>query len=177
MNQGFYGFPRRLVKATDLQAALDEKEDIASGITLSGTDTYTGNSDPAITSYVDGQKFLVKPTNTNTGASTLALNGLAAKAIVFQSTGGALIAGQFRANQWYWVAYESGGDHFHAMIISDAGLSVTDVTNNNASTARHGFLKKLDNDATHFMDGQGNWSTPAGGLTFQQAYAISSLRL
>lgn len=32
-----------------------------------------------------------------------------------------------------------------------------------ASTARHGLLKKLSNVATEFLNGQGNWATPAGG--------------
>ncbi len=44
--------------------------------------------------------------------------------------------------------------------IDDADLTTTDVTTNNATTSKHGFLKKLDNSASHFMDGQGNWSTP-----------------
>ncbi len=58
-------------------------------------------------------------------------------------------------------------DHKHAMPAnpSDASISVTDVTTNNATTSAHGFLKKLDNSAAHFMDGQGNWSTPAGTAT------------
>jgi hypothetical protein len=45
---------------------------------------------------------------------------------------------------------------------SDATLTVTDVTTNNASTTAHGFLKKLSNTSTDFMNGQGNWATPAG---------------
>lgn len=32
-----------------------------------------------------------------------------------------------------------------------------------ASIAEHGLLKKLDNDGTHYMDGQGGWTVPAGG--------------
>ncbi len=32
-----------------------------------------------------------------------------------------------------------------------------------SSTSYHGFLKKLDNDNTHFMNGQGNWVVPGGG--------------
>lgn len=40
---------------------------------------------------------------------------------------------------------------------TDATLSTSDVTTNNASTSKHGFLKKLDNTATHFMDGTGAW--------------------
>jgi hypothetical protein len=47
--------------------------------------------------------------------------------------------------------------------ISDATISTTDVTTNNASTSKHGFLKKLSNSATEYMNGTGNWSTPAGG--------------
>ncbi len=44
----------------------------------------------------------------------------------------------------------------------EANLVFTDVTTNNASTSNHGLLKKLDNSAVHYMDGQGNWSTPSG---------------
>lgn len=40
----------------------------------------------------------------------------------------------------------------------DGGL-MTDSTQNNASTSAHGLLKKLDNDPTHVMNGQGNWVT------------------
>lgn len=46
--------------------------------------------------------------------------------------------------------------------ISDATITTTDIITNDATTAKHGFLKKLDNSASHFLDGQGNWSTPAG---------------
>jgi hypothetical protein len=42
-------------------------------------------------------------------------------------------------------------------------LSTSDITTLNASTAKHGFLKKLNNDATYYMDGTGNWSIPSGG--------------
>jgi hypothetical protein len=47
--------------------------------------------------------------------------------------------------------------------LAEAALALTDVTTNDASTARHGFLKKLSNSATEYMDGTGSWSTPAGG--------------
>lgn len=45
----------------------------------------------------------------------------------------------------------------------------TDVTTNNASTAAHGFLKKLSNVATEFMNGAGNWAVPAATLTTAEA--------
>lgn len=40
---------------------------------------------------------------------------------------------------------------------TDAAITFTDVTTNNASTTKHGFLKKLSNVATEFMNGVGNW--------------------
>lgn len=43
---------------------------------------------------------------------------------------------------------------------TDANISFSDITTNNASTTKHGFLKKLDNSATNFMNGQGNWAAP-----------------
>ncbi len=49
---------------------------------------------------------------------------------------------------------------------ADSDISFTDITTGNSSTSNHGFIKKLDNVSTHFMDGTGGWSTPAGtGLT------------
>lgn len=47
--------------------------------------------------------------------------------------------------------------------LPDGGLTLTDVTTNNASTSKHGFVPKLDNVVTHFYNGQGGFTTPAGG--------------
>lgn len=47
--------------------------------------------------------------------------------------------------------------------VTDANLSTSDITTNNSDTTKHGFLKKLSNVATEYMDGTGNWSTPPGG--------------
>lgn len=43
--------------------------------------------------------------------------------------------------------------------LPEGGLSLTDIATNNSSTSNHGFLKKLDNVATHYMGGDGNWTT------------------
>jgi len=53
----------------------------------------------------------------------------------------------------------SGSDE----ILLDELGTPTDVTTLNSSTSAHGLLKKLDNVATNFMNGQGNWTAPAGG--------------
>ena len=43
--------------------------------------------------------------------------------------------------------------------VTESDLSLSDVTTANASTTKHGFLKKLPDDATVFMNGQGDWVT------------------
>lgn len=62
-------------------------------------------------------------------------------------------------------------------------LVLTDVTTNNATSAQHGFLPKLSNDAGQYLNGQGGWTTPSGAgdaLTTQplsQFAATTSLQL
>lgn len=46
--------------------------------------------------------------------------------------------------------------------IGDADLTLADVTTNNSSASKHGFLKKLNNLSNYYMNGQGNWSIPEG---------------
>lgn len=53
----------------------------------------------------------------------------------------------------------SGSDE---ILIDELGTP-TDVTTLNSSITAHGLLKKLDNSATNFMNGQGNWVEPVGG--------------
>jgi len=47
--------------------------------------------------------------------------------------------------------------------VVESEITLADNTTNNALTTAHGFLKKLSNVSTEYMDGTGNWSTPAGG--------------
>jgi hypothetical protein len=63
---------------------------------VSGTDTITGTLSPAITAYATGLRLTLIPVNNNGGAATLALNGLAAKAIVKQNAA-VLVAGDLVA--------------------------------------------------------------------------------
>jgi hypothetical protein len=67
-------------------------------------------------------------------------------------------------------------DHSNAAgggTIAESVLTFTDITTNNASTSKHGFLLKLDNNAAHYMDGTGAWSTPTDpSKTFTQALVV-----
>lgn len=46
---------------------------------------------------------------------------------------------------------------------TEDGLILSDVTTNNATTTKHGFLHKLSGNATEFLNGLGVWAVPAGG--------------
>jgi len=65
--------------------------------------------------------------------------------------------GQEVGSSLHASTHQSGGSD--AIKLDDLATP-DDNTDLNASTSKHGLLKKLDNDPTHFMDGQGNWSTP-----------------
>lgn len=56
----------------------------------------------------------------------------------------------------------NGDSHDHVggdgAAITEAAITLADNTTNDASTAKHGFLKKLSNIAAEFMNGQGNWA-------------------
>lgn len=67
-------------------------------------DVYAITLAPAITAYATGALYLFKAANTNTGASTLNVNGLGAKAI--QKRGAALAAGDIAANNLVAVVYD-----------------------------------------------------------------------
>jgi hypothetical protein len=47
--------------------------------------------------------------------------------------------------------------------VKDTDLALTDVTGNNVSTTKHGFVPKAPNDATKFLNGLGAWAAPASG--------------
>lgn len=61
------------------------------------------------------------------------------------------------------VKQASAGGAFTVAQVTDADLSTSDITTNNATSSKHGFLPKLSNTATEYLDGTGAFSTPAGG--------------
>jgi hypothetical protein len=71
---------------------------------VAGTNTITGSVTPAITAYVSGQMFILKPANTNTGATTLNVNNLGAKNVF--KNGAACIGGELAQNVPALVEYD-----------------------------------------------------------------------
>lgn len=48
---------------------------------------------------------------------------------------------------------------------AESSVTFTDIATNNASTTKHGYLKKLSGNSEQFLDGTGNFTTPASILT------------
>lgn len=93
-------------------------------ITASGTDTYTIT--PTIpAAYASDEKWLIRFTNSNTGASTLNRNSLGAKALL-NNTGGALIAGDIVAGGVYIVNYN--GTNYRVLNVVVGSGSVSGLT-------------------------------------------------
>lgn len=79
--------------------------------------------------------------------------------VIFSGTGGK--TGK-RATATGWAKLASGVLSAVASIV-EGDFGFTDITTANASTSAHGLLPRLDNNAAHFLDGQGNWSAASGG--------------
>ncbi|HMI02909.1 MAG TPA: hypothetical protein VK541_10530 [Pedobacter sp.] len=90
--------------------------------TAAGANTYTAAISPAIVAYSTGQVFYIKITTANTGASTLNLNGLGAKALV-KDINTALVSDDLLANKIYAVYYD--GTNFLVMNVATVGLLPT----------------------------------------------------
>lgn len=103
----------------------------------SGTDTYTATLSPAITAYASGQKVQLVFANANTGAATINLNGLGAKAIT-KNGATALAAGDISAGQALFLYYDGtqfqiqgggGGGTGTVESVTGDGVNNTDAAN------------------------------------------------
>lgn len=56
--------------------------------------------------------------------------------------------------------------------VTDADIVTSDITTNNASTGKHGFLSKLPWNSLQFLDWSGNFSTPAAGVA--NSYSLTT---
>lgn len=125
---------------------------------------YVITPSPAISSYSAGQTYTVKITSANTGASTIAVSGLAAKAIKFND-GSALTSGTLPAGSLALLSYD--GTNFQLVNVRPSG-SGGDVSSNVASSTAGQFAT--------FADTTGKLITPItnSGIPNLTSGAISS---
>ena len=81
------------------------------GITTGSANTYTLTLTPAPSAYTDGMGVVVKINVANTGAATINVNSLGAKAIV-DGKGNALTSGKLRLNGTYSLKYNTTSGNF-----------------------------------------------------------------
>jgi hypothetical protein len=96
-----------------------------------GTAIGTNHSPPA---YVDGMDVEFKVGNTNTGASTINVDGLGVKNITGSATAGTLITGDFVR-----LRYNIGSGEFD--IVQATAITLSDFTGGNQSLIGNGFQK------------------------------------
>jgi len=94
-----------LVATPDILQTTLQKGAYCFGTTAGGTTAYTLTLTPAIAAYVTGMKFYVKMNATNTGASTLAVNGLSALTIK-KFTGTDVASGDLPINSIVELIYD-----------------------------------------------------------------------
>jgi hypothetical protein len=114
--------PAGTISSTNVQAAIEEvSSDLTASITanftatqngtvflltsVAGTNTITATITPAITAYVTGQTFRFVAAGANTGAVTININGLGAKAVT-KSGATALTGGDIPAGAAVQIFYD-----------------------------------------------------------------------
>lgn len=135
-----------------LQNLIDSKVSRGELITASGTNSYSASGNNSL-SYSNNFLVLVKFTNANSGASTLNINGLGAKAIKKNSST-ALASGDIIAGQIFLLNYD--GTNFQLIGASSSGGGIT-----NGAAAN----ELMKSDGTNAV-ASGLSSTTAGNLTF-----------
>ena len=115
----------------------------------SGTDTYTATIS-GVTSYIDGDGFLIRFTNGNTTTSTLNVNGLGAIPL-YRNNDGALIGGDIQVNGEMLCVYDSGTSVFKCIGTSPNSI-IAYVTNADSVTITKG-------QAVYAFGGQGDRMT------------------
>lgn len=102
--------------------AQDSSMQLLSSVT--GVDTITALVTPTISAYAAGQRFTFVPAGANTGAATINISGLGAKAIVKGNTGAALIAGDLVATAPFTIVY-NGTSFFLQTVVATANPTAT----------------------------------------------------
>mgnify|MGYP000848902650 CR=1 FL=1 len=107
------GDPDKVIRGSEIDAEFENIETAISTqdgtltylTSVSGTNTITAATAVAMTAYATGQRFTFIPANVNTGAVTINVNSIGAKAITKDGTT-ALVGGELVAGAAYFIVYD-----------------------------------------------------------------------
>ena len=99
--------------------------------TAGSSNTYTLAAARTVASYAAGDNYVIKANHSNTGAATLNVDSLGAKAIVTPALN-ALEADSIRAGGVYQIAYEASADKF--ILVNGAHPSESQITLKNPTS-------------------------------------------
>jgi hypothetical protein len=151
--------------ATDSANIAQVQNSFGSFLTVSGTDTITATVSPSLTAYAAGQMFAFVAANTNTGAVTINISSLGAKAITKNGTT-ALVSSDLIANYLYVIVYD--GTQFQVV-----GVSATTFANLTIS----GVLTLTGAGVQMTSSGTGAWKMPVGTTGQRPTGAQGLIRL
>ena len=150
--------------ATDSANIAQVQNSFGSFLTVSGTDTITATVSPALTAYAAGQMFAFVAANTNTGAVTINISTLGAKAVTKTGTT-ALVSSDLIANYLYVIVYD--GTQFQVV-----GVSATTFANLTIS----GVLTLSGAGVQLTSSGTGAWKMPVGTTAQRPTGAAGLIR-
>jgi len=137
----------------------------STNIANSAGSVFRANLNAALEAILTQNSGATEPTTTypnmwwyDTSTSLLKRRNNANDAWIIMGLEAASTDGTFAANSDTVVPTQKAARTFiEARMIPENRLSISDNTTADASTSAHGFLKKLSNVATQFMNGVGNW--------------------
>lgn len=161
------GQTRTMLKDASTNKLLEDFKTGAHTITISGAGTLLLNSSADTykltlavpTLAADGVLTLPSATGTLIGtgdSGTVSSTMLAASGVTAGSYGSATQSLSLTVNAKGLVTSAAQ----QTVTPAESSITFTDITTNNASTTKHGYLPKLNNSFRSYMDGTGNWSTP-----------------
>jgi len=163
--------PAKFVLKDSADVLIDETDDILPWQSTTDTsDWYTetgsGNSyvvavTPVLVAYADGFMVEFLASHANTGATTL--DAGPGPVSMVSATGNALIAGEIALDSVISTVYVASKSAFYIkskQTVTEKDILLSDNTTNNVSSTKHGFLPKLDADATHFFSSDGTQKKP-----------------
>lgn len=160
---------------TNYASAADvQDQQLTYAVDTGAADAYAIAMSPAITAYAEGQRFTFRCTNTNTGASTLAVNGLAATTIRNPDSSN-LAAGALESGSYYEVVYDANGSRFILLSPSSLVQEGAIGTDLQAWDANLDQLAALTPTDSNFIVGNGSAWVAESGTTAQTSLGLQAL--